>query len=78
MTIDRDPERLQAADRHVRPLLHARREAELGRFFTAADEVYGQNWIPVAISDRIWNNRGDRNVLGKTLRINGRTRRSAS
>ena len=76
VTIDRDPERLQAATVTYDLFSTLGVKPELGRFFTAADEVYGQNWIPVAISDRIWKNRyrGDRNVLGKTLRINGRTR----
>src|SRR5262249_26107584 len=48
----------------------------LGRKFTADEEKIGNNWVPVDISYRIWKNRfgGRADVLGKQLRINGRTR----
>jgi len=76
VTIDREPERLFAATvtydlfdaLGVKPIL--------GRGFAAEHEVIGPNWVPVAISHRLWKNRfqGDPNVLGKTVRLNGRTR----
>ncbi len=48
----------------------------LGRGFTAEHEQMGPNWVPIVISHRIWKNRfqGDPAILGKTLRMNGRTR----
>jgi putative ABC transport system permease protein len=48
----------------------------LGTAFTADDEVWGKNWSKVLISYRVWKSRyaGDPGVLGKTLRLNGRTR----
>src|ERR1044072_2911003 len=49
---------------------------QLGRNFTRDENVYGQNWGPVLVSDRIWRRRlgGTRDVLGRTLRLNGRVR----
>jgi len=48
----------------------------VGHGFTATEEELGKNWANVVISYRIWKTRygGDSNVLGKTLRLNGRTR----
>ena len=76
VTIDRDPERLYAATVTYDLFDALGVKPQLGHPFTAADEVVGPNWIPVAISDRIWKSRwhGDPNVLGKTFRLNGRTR----
>ncbi|MEO5618297.1 MAG: ABC transporter permease [Candidatus Eisenbacteria bacterium] len=76
VTIDREPERFFAATvTHdlfdalgVKPIL--------GRAFTAEQEQMGPNWLPVVISARMWKNRfqSDPQVLGKSLRLNGRTR----
>ena len=47
-----------------------------GHEFTPAEEVYGQNWVNVLISDRVWRQRfgGRSNVLGRRLKLNGRVR----
>jgi len=49
---------------------------QLGRNITADEEVAGRNWTSVLISDRVWRARfgGRRDVLGRTLRLNGRVR----
>ena len=48
----------------------------LGRTFTKDEEPVGKNWGTVVISNRIWKTRfgGSPDVLGKTLRLNGRVR----
>lgn len=48
----------------------------LGRGFTKDEEPIGRNWSTVIISDKIWKTRygGKPDVLGKTLRLNGRPR----
>src|SRR4029079_17301000 len=51
VTIDRDPERFDAATVSYDLFDVLGVKPELGHGFTAADEVWGQNWIPVAISD---------------------------
>lgn len=76
VTLDRDPERFEGASitsglfpaLGVRPLL--------GRNFRKDEEVWGRNWDQVIISERLWRTRfgGDPRVLGRTLRLNGRTR----
>ena len=76
VTIKNDPERFAAAN-ITSGLLPALRVApQLGRNFTRDEEVYGQNWGPVLISDRIWRRRlgGTPDVLGHTLKLNGRVR----
>jgi putative ABC transport system permease protein len=76
VTIKNEPERFAAAN-ITSGLLPALRVApQLGRNFTRDEEVYGQNWGPVLISDRIWRRRlgGARDVLGHTLKLNGRVR----
>src|SRR5262249_46333248 len=47
-----------------------------GRNFTRDECVLGKNWSSVIISHRIWRDRfgSDPHVLGRTLRMNGRTR----
>ena len=51
----------------------------LGRDFVARDEAPGADPV-VIIGHGIWRNRygGDPNVLGQTLRVNGRPRRSSA
>ncbi len=48
----------------------------LGHAFRAEEEPIGQNWTSIVISERIWKSRfgGTPDVLGKTVRMNGRTR----
>ena len=76
VTIDREPERLSAGvlTADVLPTLGV--PPELGRNFTRDEEVWGRNWTQVLISDRIWRERfrADPHVLGRTIRLNGRTR----
>jgi putative ABC transport system permease protein len=76
VTIGDEPERLAAAN-ITSGLLPALGVApRLGRNFTRDEEVYGKNWGPVLISDRIWRRRfgGKSNVLDDSLKINGRVR----
>jgi predicted permease len=49
---------------------------QLGRGISKEEEAAGKNWSTVLISDRIWKTKygGTPDVLGKTLRLNGRTR----
>lgn len=76
VTLDRDPERLWAANitSELFPALGVM--PVLGRNFTRDEEVWGRNWTQVIISDRIWRDRygGSPDALGKTLRLNGRIR----
>jgi len=76
VTIDRDPERFDGCNitSGVLPALGVR--PLLGRNFTKDEEVWGRNWNQVIISERIWRTRygGRTDVLGKTLRLNGRVR----
>jgi len=76
VTIDRDPERFFGASltSGVLPALGV--QPMLGRNFTRDEEVAGRNWNQVLISERIWRTRfdGSPGVLGRTLRLNGRTR----
>jgi putative ABC transport system permease protein len=71
-----EPEKLGAANitSGVLPALGI--TPEMGRNFTREEEVYGKNWGPVMISDRIWRRRfgTDPHVLGRTLKLNGRVR----
>ncbi len=48
----------------------------LGRWFTREECVTGANLVPVVIGHRLWRDQwgSDRNVLGKTVRMNGRVR----
>ncbi|TMA30973.1 MAG: ABC transporter permease [Deltaproteobacteria bacterium] len=74
--IGKEPEKLSAANITSGLLPALGVKPQLGRNFTRGEEVYGQNWGVVLISDRIWRRRfgGTGDVLGRTLRINGRTR----
>jgi putative ABC transport system permease protein len=76
VTIGEEPEQMQYANisSGVLPALGV--QPVLGRGFTRAEEVYGQNWVVALISERVWRKRfgGTPDVLGKTLRINGRVR----
>ena len=51
-------------------------QAALGRNFLPEENEIGRNWTPVIISHRVWVERfhSDPQILGRTLRINGRTR----
>jgi putative ABC transport system permease protein len=71
-----EPEKLVAANITSGLLPALGITPQFGRNFTADEEVYGQNWGPVLVSDRIWHRRlgGTRDVLGRTLRLNGRKR----
>ena len=76
VTIDKEAERLFAATvtydlfdaLGVKPIL--------GHGFAPEEDELGRNWTNVLISHKVWTERyhSDPNVLGKTLRINGRTR----
>ena len=76
VTIDREPERLYAATVTSDLFDALGTQPVLGHGFTKEDEVWGKNWIPVVISNRIWRQRyhADPQALGKTLRLNGRVR----
>jgi predicted permease len=49
---------------------------ELGRWFTPDEARTGASLVPVVIGHRVWRERlgGDPDILGKPLRMNGRTR----
>ena len=76
VTIGQEPERVQAANitAGLLPALGIR--PQLGRNFTPDEEIFGQNWGVVLISDRVWKRRfgGTPDVLGKSLKLNGRVR----
>ncbi len=76
VTLDREPERLFGVSltADVFPALGVR--PAMGRGFTHDEEVWGRNWNQVMISDHIWRDRlkSDANVLGRTIRLNGRVR----
>ncbi len=76
VTIGEEPEKLEAANITSGLLPALGLKPQLGRNFTRDEEVYGQNWATVLISHRIWHRRfgGTPDVLGKTLKINGRVR----
>lgn len=76
VTIDRDPERFLGASITSGVLPAIGVQPILGRNFTPDEEVWGRNWNQVIISERIWKKRfgGSPDALGKTLRLNGRTR----
>jgi len=76
VTIDREPEQLRAATVTYDLLPTIGWKPILGHGFTADDEIWGHNWIPVLISERIWRSRyhADPHIVGRPLRINGRTR----
>jgi putative ABC transport system permease protein len=76
VTIDRDPEKFTGCGitSGLFPaigILPAK-----GRNFREDEEIWGRNFNQVIISDRVWRNRlhADPNVLGRTLRVNGRVR----
>jgi len=76
VTIGGEPEKLEGANitSGLLPALGVR--PQLGRNFTRDEEVHGQNWGPVLISDRLWKRRfgGTPGVLGRTIKMNGRVR----
>src|SRR5262249_55643752 len=76
VVLGKEPEKLNAANITSGLLPALGIAPQLGRNFTRDEEVYGKNWGPVLISDRIWRRRlgGRADVLGQTIRLNGRTR----
>ncbi len=76
VVLGEEPEKLNAANITSGLLPALGVTPQLGRNFTRDEEVYGQNWKSVLVSDRIWRRRlgGTPNVLGHTLRLNGRVR----
>jgi predicted permease len=76
VVLDKEPERLQATviTAEMLPALGLR--AQLGRNITEDENVFDKGLGVVMISDRIWRQRygGRPEVLGRTLRLNGRTR----
>jgi putative ABC transport system permease protein len=76
VTIGKEPERLQAANITAGLLPALGVKPQLGRNFTYDENVYGQNWGVVLISDRIWRRRfaTRSDVIGRTLKLNGRVR----
>jgi putative ABC transport system permease protein len=76
VVLDKEPEKLDAANLTAGFLPALGVKPQLGRNFTEDENLYDHNWGVVMISDRIWHRRygGTQDVLGKTLRINGRTR----
>jgi putative ABC transport system permease protein len=76
VTIGEEPERLVAANITAGLLPALGVTPQIGRNFTPAEEVYGKGFGSVLVSDRIWHRRlgGRADVLGKTLKMNGRVR----
>jgi putative ABC transport system permease protein len=76
VVIGEEPERMEAANITSGLLPALGVQPQLGRNFTKDEEIHGQNWGVVLISDRIWKRRygGTPDVLGKKLKINGRVR----
>ena len=76
VTIGSEPEQMQYANISAGLLPAIGIQPQIGRTFTSEEEVYGQNWANVLISDAVWKRRfgGTPDVLGKTLRLNGRVR----
>jgi len=76
VVIGDEPEKLQAANITSGLLPALGVQPQMGRNFTREEEVYGQGFGPVMISDRIWRRRfhADPHVLGQTLKMNGRVR----
>jgi len=76
VTIGDEPERLHASVITAGLLPSLGLKPQLGRNFTDDENVYTQNWTTVMISDRVWHRRfgGRDDVLGKTVKLNGRTR----
>uniref|UniRef100_A0A832IBI4 ABC transporter permease n=1 Tax=Eiseniibacteriota bacterium TaxID=2212470 RepID=A0A832IBI4_UNCEI len=76
VVLDRDAERMFGAT--VTPDLFPALGVDpiLGRHLRPEEEERGKNWSSVLISHKVWTERyrADPNILGKTLRINGRTR----
>ncbi|HTM58195.1 MAG TPA: ABC transporter permease [Candidatus Udaeobacter sp.] len=76
VTLGHDPERLSAGvlTSDVLPALGVM--PVKGRNFTRDEEIWGHNWTQIMISDRIWRDRfhSDPNILGQTIRMNGRVR----
>ncbi len=76
VTIDRDPEKFYAANVTSGTFPALGIKPMLGRNFRSDEEVWGRNFDQVIISERMWRTRygASPSALGKTLRLNGRTR----
>ena len=76
VVLNKEPEKLDATvmTAGLLPALGVR--PQLGRNITEDENVFGKGLGVVLISDHIWHLRygGTRDVIGKTLRLNGRTR----
>jgi putative ABC transport system permease protein len=76
VTIDHDPERLAGAriTAGLFPALGV--PPMLGRNFTRDEEIQGRDLDQVIVSERLWRTRlgGTPAALGRTIRVNGRTR----
>ncbi len=76
VTLDHDPERLAGAriTSGLFPALGV--PPMLGRNFTRDEEIAGRDLDQVIVSERLWRTRlgGTPAVLGRTIRVNGRTR----
>ena len=76
VVLDKEPEKLDASvmTAGLLPALGVR--PQIGRNITEDENVFGKGLGVVMLSDRIWRRRygGSPDVLGKTLRLNGRTR----
>ncbi len=76
VVIDRDVERMYGATVTAGLFDALGVKPVLGRGFTPEENHIGNNWGTVIISHRIWKDRygGRADVLGRTLRLNGRVR----
>jgi putative ABC transport system permease protein len=76
VTIGEEPEQLEAAVITAGLLPSLGVQPHMGRNFTPEENIFEKNWETVLISDRLWKRRfGARpDVLGGTLKINGRVR----
>ena len=76
VTLNKEPERLAAGVLTADVLPAIGVMPKMGRNFTRDEEVWGHNWNQILISDHIWRDRyhSDPNILGQTIRMNGRVR----
>ena len=76
LTLDREPERYFASVITSGLFETIGAPPVLGREFQADEEKDGNQWASIMISHRIWKERfgGDPNVLGRTIKMNGRVR----
>jgi putative ABC transport system permease protein len=77
ITLGREPERFEATFLTADVLRSFQTRPQIGREFTRDDEPKQHAFTVIMLSDKIWRERfnADPNVLGRTLRMNGRVRR---